>query len=626
MNNPGKFVTDSGPNGLNGVLGSTTAIEPIDPTINVTGRVAGYPLATTTGATAITGTGATLSGTIHDNGNATTTSFDYGTSATLAGSSSINAAPATVSAGTGNTVVTATPAGLNPSTTYYYRSKGLNSSGTTSGNILNFTTSAAAPVITLVTNSVTAPFSTTYGTASGSKSFVLSGTNLTAGVLITPPTTGFEVSTDNVNFSPTVTVGGAGNFGPVPVYIRITANAPATAAPITGNIQLSSAGVTTPPTITLPANTVITKAPLTITVNNQTKIYGAPIPTLTASYSGFVNGDTPASLTTPPILATTATTASAVAGSPYAITASGVVSSNYAITYVPGNLTVSAAPLTITANNQTKVYGAALPILTASYTGFVNGDTQASLTTAPTLTTTATTASSVSGSPYAITATGAVNTNYTISYVPGNLSITTAPLTITANNQTKAYGAALPALTASYTGFVNGDTQASLTTLPTLTTTATAASSVAGSPYAITASGAVSANYTISYVPGSLTITAAPLTITASNQTKLYGAALPALTASYTGFVNGDTQASLITAPTLTTTATATSAVAGSPYSITASGAVSANYTISYVPGSLTVTAAPLTITADNKTKAYGAALPILTASYTGFVNGDTQA
>ncbi|WP_174238705.1 MBG-2 domain-containing protein, partial [Pedobacter sp. L105] len=93
-------------------------------------------------------------------------------------------------------------------------------------------------------------------------------------------------------------------------------------------------------------------------------------------------------------------------------------------------------------------------------------------------------------------------------------------------------------------------TQASLTTQPTLTTTATATSSVAGSPYPITASGAVSPNYTISYTAGNLSITSAPLTITADNQTKAYGAAVPTLTASYSGFVNGDTQASLTTQPT----------------------------------------------------------------------------
>jgi uncharacterized protein YjhX (UPF0386 family) len=229
-----------------------------------------------------------------------------------------------------------------------------------------------------------------------------------------------------------------------------------------------------------------------------------------------------------------------------------------------------------------------LPPLSASYSGFVNGDTSASLTTQPTLSTTATAASSVAGGPYAITASGAADSNYTISYVAGSLTVTRVGLTITANSQSKAYGAALPSLTASYSGFVNGDTSASLTTQPTLSTTATAASSVAGGPYAITASGAADSNYTISYVASSLTVTPVALKITANNQTKAYGAALPALTASYNGFVNGDTSASLTKLPTLSTTATPSSSVGS--YPITASGAVDPNYTISYVVGALAVT------------------------------------
>jgi hypothetical protein len=59
------------------------------------------------------------------------------------------------------------------------------------------------------------------------------------------------------------------------------------------------------------------------------------------------------------------------------------------------------------------------------------------------------------------------------------------------------------------------------------------------------------------------------------------------LTVSYSGFVNGDTAASLTTAPTVTTTGLATSPVG--TYPITASGAVDANYTIGYVAGTLTI-------------------------------------
>ena len=94
----------------------------------------------------------------------------------------------------------------------------------------------------------------------------------------------------------------------------------------------------------------------------------------------------------------------------------------------PGASPSPPLPLTITANNQTKVYGAALPTLTASYTGFVNGDTSASLTTQPTLTTTATASSHVSGNPYTITASGAVDSDYSITYVAGTLTVTTAAL------------------------------------------------------------------------------------------------------------------------------------------------------------------------------------------------------
>ena len=370
----------------------------------------------------------------------------------------------------------------------------------------------------------------------------------------------------------------------------------------------------------------VTAAPLTITVNDQAKVYGSALPILTASFTGLVNGDTPTSLATLPTLATTATAASHVADGPFAITASGAVDSDYAISYIDGALNITAAPLTITADDQSNVYGAALPTLTASYTGFVNGDNSTSLTTQPTITTTATAASHVADGPFAITASGAVDTDYAISYIDGALNITAAPLTITADDQAKVYGAAVPTLTASYAGFVNGDTTASLATMPTITTAATAASHVADGPFAITASGAVDSDYTIGYVDGALSVTAAPLTITADDQAKVYGSALPILTASFTGLVNGDTSASLATLPTLATTATAASHVAGGPYAITASGAVDSDYAIGYVDGALSVTAAPLVISANNQAKVYGAALPTLTASYNGFVNGDTSA
>ena len=266
------------------------------------------------------------------------------------------------------------------------------------------------------------------------------------------------------------------------------------------------------------------------------------------------------------------------------------------------------------------MYGAALPTLTASYSGFVNGDTVASLDTPVSLSTTATAASAVG--TYPITASGAADANYTISFVAGTVTVTPAALTITADDKSKVYGAALPTLTASYSGFVNGDDASSLTSPVVLSASASAASDVG--TYPITPSGAAGANYTISFVAGTLTVTPAALTITADDKSKVYGAALPTLTASYSGLVNGDDASSLTSPVVLSTSASAASDVG--TYPITPSGAAGANYTISFVAGTLTVTPAALTITADDKPKVYGAALPTLTASYSGFVNGDMPA
>jgi hypothetical protein len=86
-------------------------------------------------------------------------------------------------------------------------------------------------------------------------------------------------------------------------------------------------------------------------------------------------------------------------------------------------------------------------------------------------------------------------------------------LTVTAPNVSKVQGDANPAFAPTFTGFILGDTAAGLTTPATCTTTATAGSPVG--TYPITCSGAVSANYSVTYVDGTLTVTAAPIEIVA---------------------------------------------------------------------------------------------------------------
>jgi hypothetical protein len=87
-----------------------------------------------------------------------------------------------------------------------------------------------------------------------------------------------------------------------------------------------------------------------IRANDATRALGQPDPLLTASYAGFVNGDTPASLTTPVALVAAANPFSPVGI--YPIAARGASSPDYAITFLPGTLTVTPPPAALSAADQ----------------------------------------------------------------------------------------------------------------------------------------------------------------------------------------------------------------------------------------------------------------------------------
>ncbi|WP_245812779.1 MBG domain-containing protein, partial [Belliella buryatensis] len=215
------------------------------------------------------------------------------------------------------------------------------------------------------------------------------------------------------------------------------------------------------------------------------------------------------------------------------------------------------------------------------------------------------------------TLTGKSAINYTLKLPSLTGTIDKASLTITADDKQKTYGEENPALTFSYTGLVNGDTQVS--SEPSISTTATAASNVG--TYPITLSGGSDDNYEIELKAGTLTVGKKSLTITADDKQKTYGEENPALTFSYTGLVNGDTQVS--SEPSINTSATASSNVG--TYPITLSGGSDDNYEIELKAGTLTVGKKSLMITADDKQKTYGEENPALTFSYTGLVNSDTK-
>ena len=248
---------------------------------------------------------------------------------------------------------------------------------------------------------------------------------------------------------------------------------------------------------------------------------------------------------------------------------------NYNVTYVNGKLTVTKAPLTITAKNYAIKQGEALPTFEVEYSGFRNGETSSVLATQPTITCSA--SSSSAPGTYDIVVSGADAANYSITYVKGTLTITQADeVVVAAYSFVRLYGDANP--TFGYYSF-----GASLTGTPSITCTATATSPVA--EYDIMASQGSVTNYNVVYVKGKLAIIKAPLTITAKSYTIKQGETLPTFEADYSGFKNSETSSVLTTQPIITTTAT--SASEPGTYDIVVSGAAATNYDITYVKGTL---------------------------------------
>jgi len=140
---------------------------------------------------------------------------------------------------------------------------------------------------------------------------------------------------------------------------------------------------------------------LTVTADDLSKTYGAANPTLTYAITGFVNSDTSSVVSGAPSLSTTATTGSSVGG--YAIIPYSRYPLDYQLQLQLHQRHADGEPrhLDVTADEQSKMYGTANPTLTATITGYVNGDTGSVVSGAASLSTTASTGSDVG--TYAIT-------------------------------------------------------------------------------------------------------------------------------------------------------------------------------------------------------------------------------
>lgn len=296
--------------------------------------------------------------------------------------------------------------------------------------------------------------------------------------------------------------------------IVYTSSNPAVATIVAGNIHITGTGTTVItasqasdgfyPAATASQTLTVNKANLTIKADDKTRFEQQANPPLTATYTGFVLGETPAVLLTPAVLTTTATISSPPGT--YPITVSGATAVNYNITFVNGTMTVQAK------TNQTITF-AALPTKTYGNADFPTGATSTNSTIPITYTSSNTNVATIIGNMIHIV--GAGTTNITASqagnagYFPApdvtrTLTVSKANLAIRVRDTSRVEGQPNPPFTITYTGFVLGESASNLLTPAVATTTAMDISSAGY--YPITVGGATSNNYNITFTNGRLTV------------------------------------------------------------------------------------------------------------------------
>ncbi len=269
----------------------------------------------------------------------------------------------------------------------------------------------------------------------------------------------------------------------------------------------------------------IDKAPLTVRANDISIVYGDPVPTYTASYSGLVGGDTVSSL-----IGTTSITCSyirnAKAGT-YQINVGGLSSKSYEITFVNGSLTVTKKPVMISWSNTEfpydgKAHQPTAELLNYSGSGRINVS-----------------GAMVNAGSYTAQAVGFVDENHALSNSSASFRITKIPLTVKANDCAIVYGEVPSGNGVSYNGFVNGEVGGVLSGILEYSFDYKQYDAV-GSSYKATPSGLSSVNYTITFVPATLTVKKADVSLTIEDVASVSGDETLTYKLTEGAFVNGD--------------------------------------------------------------------------------------
>lgn len=342
-------------------------------------------------------------------------------------------------------------------------------------------------------------------------------------------------------------------------------------------------------------NLSITKRSITITADSKSKVYGASDPsfTYTITSGSLVGSDA----FTGKLSRTTGENVGT-----YAITIGTLNNNNYNISFVSNNLGITKRPITVTADSKNKVYGDIDPVFTYTVTSgsLVDGETFY--------------LSREGGEDVGSYAINYVkpSSNYNVTLISNNLTIEKRPITVTADAKNKVYGDKDPELTYKVTSgsIIDGDVFSG-------NLSREVGENV--SNYTIYRNNLDNSNYNITFVSDYFTITKLPITITADAKSKVYGDADPELTYHITS-------GSLLGSDAFSGSLSHAGGENTGVHAITLGTLNNSNYDISLISADLSIIKAPLTITADNKTKAQGSANPAFTASYSGFKNGETSA
>jgi hypothetical protein len=180
----------------------------------------------------------------------------------------------------------------------------------------------------------------------------------------------------------------------------------------------------------------VDKKTVAVTASSHSVDYGDAVPTVTPSYGSFANGDT-SSVVSNMACTTSYSGTTPVASSGIATSCSAGTAANYQFTYTSGAITISKRALTVTASSHSVDYGDAAPSPTPSYSGWVNSQGVAALTTAPTCTTAYTSTTAVALSGIATSCSGGLAANYSFTFVAGAVTISKKSVAITASSPTR---------------------------------------------------------------------------------------------------------------------------------------------------------------------------------------------